>query len=67
MKYVKNLIVVGLLLGLALAMTACGGKPFTCDLCMEEKSGKKHTSDFYGEKITICDECYKGINELFGN
>lgn len=67
MKNLKKALTAILLCGLVLAMTACSMGKFTCDLCTEEKSGKKHTSDFYGSKITVCDECYKGINSLFGN
>ena len=42
-----------------LALTACG--KFTCNLCNQEKSGKKHTEEILGEKVTICDDCYGKI------
>ena len=40
-----------------LSLTGCG--KFTCDMCGEEKSGKKHEETLLGESITICDDCYK--------
>lgn len=64
MKNLKKLISVLLLVGIALLMTACG--KFTCDLCMEEKSGKKHESEMLGTKVTVCDDCYKSIESMFG-
>lgn len=55
-----------LLLGAALAaLTACG-RPFVCSLCGEEKTGKHHSNEAYGITMTLCDDCYQGINELFG-
>ncbi len=46
-----------------LVFAGCG-EPFTCDLCGEEKTGKKHTEELLGQEITYCDECYKGLEEL---
>lgn len=50
-----------------IAITLFGCSSFTCDLCSEEKTGKKHTSEIFGEKITICEDCYKDVQNLFGN
>lgn len=44
-----------------LSLTGCG--KFTCDMCGEEKSGKKHEETLLGESITICDDCYKALEE----
>lgn len=63
----KKVLVILLAVGLMLAMTACGKTPFTCDFCGKESTGKKHTADVAGDKITVCDECYKEINALVGN
>ena len=63
----KKVIAVALLVCLMAVLTACGGKPFTCDLCGLEKSGKKHTSEAYGTKMTICDDCYKDLQSIVAN
>ena len=47
-----------------LATLLCGCGKFTCDFCGEEKSGSKHTVEFLGEKIDICKDCKKGLDEL---
>lgn len=48
---------------IVMSFTGCG-KKFVCDNCEEEKSGKKHVTDVDGEKITLCDECYKEIQSF---
>lgn len=62
----KKVFALAVLAGLLLTLTACG-KKFTCDLCMQEKSGKQHTSESMGVKVTVCDDCYKEINAMLGN
>lgn len=63
----KKLIAMLLLAAcLLLTLTACG-KKFTCDLCLQEKSGKQHISESMGIKVTVCDDCYKQLNALVGN
>lgn len=59
----KLIAIICLVLVMASLLTACG-KKFTCDLCQEKKSGKKHTEELLGEKITYCDECYKELKQL---
>ena len=66
MKHLKKWLIIAMIASLALAITACGSKPYVCSLCTEERTSKKHTTDFYGEKMTVCDECYKEINSMFG-
>ena len=39
------------------ALTACS--KFTCVLCEQEKTGKKHTVEEEGISVTMCDSCYK--------
>ncbi len=46
------------------ASMLCGCAKFTCDLCNEEKSGKKHTADFFGQELVICDDCMDGLEAL---
>ncbi len=45
------------------SLTACGS-PFTCDICGEEKTGKKYTETVLGEEITYCQDCYDDLKEL---
>ena len=62
MKKFCTIILLGILLA---TLTACS-RSFTCDLCGEEKTGKKHTNKESGIEMTVCDDCYKSVNELFG-
>ena len=43
-------------------LTACG--KFECELCKEEKSGKKHKEEVLGQEVVICDECHDGLEAL---
>lgn len=59
----KKLICVLLLVSvMATLLTACG--KFTCDLCGEEKSGKKYEREVLGETIDICKDCYGELEDL---
>lgn len=61
----KRLISILLLVVvLATMLTACG--KFTCDMCGEEKTGKKHEESMLGETVVICDDCYKALEDLAG-
>lgn len=51
-----------LLLAMLFALTACG--TFTCDLCDEEKKGKKYEFEIMGENGICCEECHDEIEEL---
>ena len=66
LKTLKRILIALLLVATVFALTACG--KFTCDLCHEKKSGKKHEMNLYGLEMTICDDCYKslkgGLNDL---
>lgn len=57
-------IIIGIftLVSLMFVLTSCG--KFTCDLCNEEKSGKKHEEELFGESIVICDDCYEDLDDL---
>lgn len=59
----KMVRLIALLMLLATLLCGCGGK-FTCDFCGEEKSGSKYSMDLMGEKIDICKDCKKGLDEL---
>lgn len=47
----------------AIMMCACG-KPFTCGFCGEEKTGRSHKVNFFGEEYYFCQECYSGMQDL---
>lgn len=57
--------VIGLVLIAMLCMTAFAGcsKKAKCSFCGETKSGKTQT--VMGQKVFICNDCLKGINDLF--
>jgi hypothetical protein len=59
-KKISMLLIMAML---ATSLTACG--KFTCDWCGEEKSGKSHTTTALGEKMEICDDCYKEMKSMF--
>ena len=59
----KRMISFILMLTLVAALLA-GCCSFQCDLCGEEKTGKKYTGDLMGEKITYCGECKEALEEL---
>ena len=59
----KRLICVLMLVAImATMLTACG--KFKCDVCGEEKTGKKYERELLGEEIDICKDCYKELEEL---
>ena len=58
----KRMLAILLAAMMILSLAGCG--KFTCDLCGQEKSGKKHTETLFGQKITYCNDCYKELEEL---
>ena len=62
MKKRYILLLAVFILAAMLLLTACG--KYTCDLCGQEKSSTKHTTNIYGHKMTICDECYETMNSI---
>lgn len=52
---------------LSVFLTACG--KFTCDICGQEKSGKRYTVDLLGtgDEMTICEDCYKDLESFIGS
>ena len=53
----KKMIALLLTVTTVISLTACG-KPFTCDLCGEEKTGKKYKETILGTEITYCQDFY---------
>ena len=47
-----------------LSLTACG--TFKCQICEQEKSGSKHEVSMLGQTLTVCDDCYEGMQILNG-
>lgn len=66
-KMKKKIIALLLTVTTVISLSACGG-PFTCDICGEEKTGKKHTKTIADEKITYCDDkdCKDAVKLLEG-
>lgn len=60
----KKLICLLLVVVMLVSVLAACGESFTCDLCEEEKSGKKHTETLFGEELTICDDCKEELDAL---
>lgn len=59
----KRIISFVLMLTLvASLLVGCGS--FRCDLCGQEKTGKKYTEDVYGTSITYCGDCKDALEEL---
>lgn len=66
MKKTKKIVSLFIMLVLLMSLAACGNQAFTCDLCKEEKTGKSYKSQLMGEELTICEDCYEEMNEVFG-
>lgn len=67
MNRVKQMFIVLITILSLLGLTACGSKIFECDICNEERSGKSYKSQLMGDEITICEDCYKNMNDFIGN
>ena len=69
MKKIIALVLTGIL---AAGMLVSCGK-FTCDICGEEKLGRKYESETFGIEVTMCKDCHdaaedalSGLKDLFG-
>ena len=58
----KLICVLLVVVMMATLLTACG--KFKCDVCGEEKSGKKYTEEILGEEIEMCKDCHEKAEEL---
>lgn len=58
----KKISVLLIALVAMLSLTACG--KFTCDICGQESTGKKHKIEVFDEKYTVCDDCNRIYEEL---
>lgn len=59
----KKIIALLLTVTTVISLTACG-KPFTCDICGEEKTGKKYKETVFGEEVVYCKDCKEAMEEL---
>lgn len=57
----KRFVVLLLALCMIFTLAACGSKA-KCDICGETKTCK--TEEVLGEKINICRDCEKQLNDL---
>ncbi len=64
MKVGIRITVILLLVLMLLTLCCACGKPFICDWCGYEKTGKKHKQEYLGQQLVICDDCYKEIKAL---
>lgn len=61
----RKISVALIMVVLAFVLTACG--TFKCSICGQEKSGGSHTTEVFGRKLTVCDDCYNtGSNLMNG-
>lgn len=61
-KMKKKVMAVLLTLITVISLTACG-EPFTCGICGEEKTGRKHKEVILGAEITCCQDCYNDLKK----
>ena len=62
MKLSIRILAILLIVLVLLSLCACG--KFTCDLCGQEKTVRKHNEKILGQKVVICSDCYKELKEL---
>lgn len=67
MNRVKQMFIVIITILSLLGLTACGSEIFECDICNEERTGESYKSQLMGDEITICEDCYKNMNDFIGN
>ncbi len=58
----KFIAIVCVVIAMATLLTACG--KFTCDLCQQEKSGKKTKITVDGETGVFCSDCKDAAEAL---
>ncbi len=59
----ERIIALLLTMTTVISLTACGAA-FTCEVCGEEKTGKKYKETLLGEKVVCCKDCKEDIEEL---
>jgi ribosome-binding protein aMBF1 (putative translation factor) len=42
----------------------CGCGKFECELCGEEKSGKKYEGEVMGRTVVYCEECKEQVDSI---
>lgn len=59
----KKIVATILLVVSTMFILASCGK-FTCDLCKEEKSGKKYEGSVLGKEVVYCEDCHEDLEAL---
>ncbi len=60
----KRIIAIALFALMATTCFASCGKEFTCGMCGKTSTGKEHKEEYFGTEISMCDDCYKSLQEL---
>ena len=60
MKRIISLLVM--LITMAMLLCACG--KFECDLCGDEKTGKKYKGELFGQEVVYCADCREDLEDL---
>jgi uncharacterized lipoprotein YehR (DUF1307 family) len=47
-----------------LSVLLCGCGKFTCDICREEKTGKRYEDEKFGVEVVICKDCKEDLDDL---
>lgn len=62
-KILSAILVCVMLLSCVFVLASCG--KFTCDLCGEEKSGKKYEETVLGQEVVYCKDCHDKLEAAF--
>jgi uncharacterized lipoprotein YehR (DUF1307 family) len=62
----KNMKKIAILLALVclVSVLLCGCGKFECELCGEEKSGKKYEGEVMGRTVVYCEECKEQVDSI---
>lgn len=65
MKRILSAMLAIIILAAAITtMTACG-EIVECDLCpKEDREGRMHHVEMWGEPVALCDDCYDELMEI---
>ena len=58
----KCSILVALVMLMSVLLCGCG--KFECDICGEEKSGKKYKDEVFGQEVEYCKDCKEDLEDL---
>ena len=58
----KLIALIALLATMTVLLCGCG--KFECDLCGEEKTGKKYEGELLGTEVVYCKDCREALEDL---